>query len=312
METSFYNNVLPILNDDRYYEDSYDAVNLGLDLCKSMTDITDIPFNFYVYWIGTNINYKHKVLLKSYLATQDLNKTKLLIYADTDLSVKFPEFEQFKNIEFHIFDVEKECENTLMKYYPYKSQIKNHQCNPEFESDFFRLLMLYKNGGVYLDFDVLLMRDFSPLSNYEYVYQWGTDKHMMNGAVMSLHKKSPITKDICIELINGPFRPFKGSLQYANDMYIKVKRNHPELVVFPSTFFNSQWQHSKNKKGEINTPMPFSKNGDPELYEGCFAWHYHGSSQETKIEDGSKFDIVDKMFDKILKEKLNFELCRME
>jgi len=304
----FYNNVLPILNDEKYYKSSYEAVQLGLELCKSLNIPVDKTFNFYVYWIGKNITYKHKVLLKSYLATQDLNKTKLLIYSDTDLSGLFIEFKDFKNIEFHVFDVMKECEDNILNLYPFKLQIKNHVANPEFESDFFRLLMLHKYGGVYLDFDVLLLRDFSPLSNYEYCYQWGAEMNMINGAVMSLHKKSAITRDICIELINSPFRPFKGSLQYANDLYVKIKLKHPELVIFPSTFFNTQWLYGRDIDGNFLNTNPFSKDSDKYLYEGCFAWHYHGAHMNATIEEGSKFDILDKMFDKILKEKLNFKL----
>lgn len=52
----FYNNVLLILNDDKYFEDSYESIDLNLELCKTMVQSSDEPFDFYVYWIGRNVH----------------------------------------------------------------------------------------------------------------------------------------------------------------------------------------------------------------------------------------------------------------
>jgi hypothetical protein len=283
---------------------------MSLELAKSMFKPTGVPQDFYVYWIGRNINYKHKVLLKSYLATQDLSSTKLFVYSDTIIADLFPEFAGISNIEFKLFDVFKECENTMMYAYRFKNEIKTHAANPEFESDFFRLLMLHKYGGIYLDFDVLLLRDFSPLNRYEYCYQWGSENTMMNGAVMSMHKNSQLTKDICEEMVNSSFSPGKGCLQYANNMYVAMKPKHPELVIFPGAFFNPQWQYGRDAAGNVLNTNPVSKDGNLNMYEGSFAWHYHGTAMNAAIDNGSKFDIIDRWLDAVLKEKIGSELCK--
>lgn len=50
-----------------------------------------------------------------------------------------------------------------------------------FDSDLTRLLVLYQMGGVWIDFDVLLLRDFSPLLHKEFVHEWYVNfKILMN------------------------------------------------------------------------------------------------------------------------------------
>jgi hypothetical protein len=70
------------------------------------------------------------------------------------------------------------------------------------EGDVFRLLVLHKYGGIYIDMDVLILRDLSPLNELEFLYQWGTSgfnsnepEMTMNGAIMRLDKNSSLSKE---------------------------------------------------------------------------------------------------------------------
>lgn len=39
-------------------------------------------------------------------------------------------------------------------------------------SDAVRFLVLYRFGGIYIDGDVLLLRNLEPFSHYDFVYEW--------------------------------------------------------------------------------------------------------------------------------------------
>ena len=62
------------------------------------------------------------------------------------------------------------------------------------------------------------------------------------------------------------------------------------ITVFPSPFFNTEWQADPAFEPFKNTPQ--STN----LYEGAFAWHWH-NRWEQPIEPGSKFQLLESRID---------------
>jgi hypothetical protein len=298
----YYNTELLELNDISLYYSEIDSVERSLEISKKINEPINKKFNIFIYWIGDDVNYKHSVVVKSFLATQNLNYATLKIYSDVDLSENevFKNFKNIKNIEYHIFDVFEEIKGTIYENnFKYCEQIKNHTFNAAYESDFFRLLMLNKYGGFYIDFDVILLRDLSPLLKYNFLYQWGCyPNNMINGAVMHFEKDSRVNNMASIMLLNTPASPGSGSLSWASSIYINLKHCCPELVIFPSSFFNTEWQ--------LSIPIEaFSKNEYSNmLFDGCFTWHWH-NRWTNNIEKDSKFNILDNNLEKILNEKIN-------
>lgn len=297
----YHNSKIKELNDIALYEPGITAVELALEIAKKMKP-TNKKYNIFLYWIGDNVNYKHSVVLKSFLATQNQNNATMKIYSDKEISNKevFREYKNSNNIEFYHFDVEKEIRDTVYESFQYTKQIKDHSFNAAYESDFFRLLMLYKYGGFYIDFDVLLLRDLSPLVNYDFLYQWGYyPNNMINGAVMHLVKGSSINNHFSELLVKKKATPGNGSLTWASDLYLEVKKKYEELVIFPAAFFNSEWQSGTcpetNGLLEPLKKHPFSNM----LFEGAFSWHWHNRWEEN-IEIDSKFDLLDKKIDLLL------------
>lgn len=289
----FYNNKIKELNQSHYKSGPESTYN-ALEICKKINTPIDEDYNIFIYWIGDNVSYKHSVVIKSFLATQNLDKSKIKIYSDVDISKNpiFDRYRYFKQVEFHIFDVYKEIIGTKYESFKYCQEIKEHKFNAAYESDFFRLLMLYKYGGIYIDFDVLLLRDLSPLLEYEFLYKWGDDSHdWINGAIMHLRRGSEINHLFADAMLSRPATPGSGSLSWASDLYVSVKQKTDDLVIFPSAFFNSEWQSnlvtstgiSSMKKHEYSNLM----------YDGCFTWHWHNLWNDN-VEEGSKFDILDK------------------
>lgn len=286
-----------------YYKVGLESTNKALDFCKNINKSIDKEYSIFLYWIGDNVNYKHSVVIKSFLATQNLNFAKLKIYSDVDISRNsiFKRYVNFNQVEFHIFDIEKEIIGTKYEKFKYKEAIKQHLFNPAYESDFFRLLMLNKYGGFYIDFDVLLLRDLSPLLNYDFLYKWGDDTNdMINGAVMHLQKDSYINNLLTDEILNKTATPGNGSLSWASDIYYSVKMKSEDLVVFPAAFFNSEWQSNLVTSTGIESMK--SHQYSNLLYDGCFTWHWHNRWDE-EIQEGSKFDILDKILEEKFKIK---------
>lgn len=329
------NSQIPEICDVSLYYEGIDSVNKSLEFARCLNQPIDEKYNIFVYWIGDNVNYKHSVVLKSFLATQDLKKAKLNIYSDKELAKNpvFDRYREFESIEFHVFDVEEEIKGTRYENeFRYVDDIKNHRFNAAFESDFFRILMLNKYGGFYIDFDILLLRDLSPLLKYDFVYQWGSlpQDEMINGAIMHLRKGSRCNDIMTDLLLKRDARP--GGVYWASDLYVESKKFLDELVVFPGAFFNPEWQvrgegfyrndASMSKSISENSDKPFWSNPDivntrsyefgfsgfrkheysEYLFDGCFTWHWHNKWAD-EIESGSKFDILDRKLEDLYDSK---------
>jgi hypothetical protein len=160
--------------------------------------------------------------------------------------------------------------------------------------------MLHKYGGFYIDFDVLLLKDISPLLKYDFFYQWGSypnNINTINGAIMHLQKDSNANKVATDIILNSTARPGNGSLHWASELYVQTKHQCPELVIFPAAFFNPEWQsnHLKNNVGGLLEPMK-KHDYSNDLFDGGFAWHWHNRWEEP-IEKESKFDILDQILE---------------
>ncbi len=147
----------------------------GLELLRGIKD-DDYEYpeevtNFHVY--SEIRNPKELECIKSYFATQNLEKTKLILWSDYDVSNQ-ENLKDFKDkIDFRIYDPIKESEGTLLEGKLERLLAKDEKYY--LQSDLLRLLALHKYGGIWIDMDVLLLRDFRPILDQEYLYQWGGD-----------------------------------------------------------------------------------------------------------------------------------------
>ena len=295
------NSEISHLNDVNLYKEGVNSVKKALIISKSLDKPTNEKYNIFVYWIGSNVNYKHSVVIKSFLSTQNLENATLKIYCDVDISKNkvFERYLSFKQIEFNIFNVDEEIKGTLFEKFKFIDEIKNHHFNPAYESDFFRILMLHKYGGFYIDFDILILRDLSPLLKFDFLYQWGAyPNNMINGAIMHLKKNSISNNLLTEKLLECPATPGNGSLSWASELYLKVKSLSKELIIFPASFFNTEWQCNIHvNTGYLLEPLKKHEYSSM-LFDGCFTWHWHNRWDEN-IEEGSKFDILDKILEKM-------------
>jgi len=287
---------------DLYFVNNY---RKGLDFLKGIKD-KDYSYpaeitNFHVYTEFRNP--KELMVLKSYLATQNLDKTKLIIWSDYDIS-DHPELQAYKNLEcldFRIYDPYEEAKGTPVEGV---GQLAAHDKKYYLKSDFLRILAGYKYGGVWIDMDIVFLRDFKPILDQEYMYQWGSEIDFASegacATVLSLFRESEFAKELLSEVIKMPVIP--DSTIWGKDMFAQLWRRYPKFTIFPVTFFNTEWniRDSSLQNYWFEHPMQ-----DPEnLFLEAFAWHWHNSSNKNKeVVEGSKFDLLEKFIDQKLQER---------
>ena len=249
---------------------------------------------------------KELMVIKSYLATQNLDKTEMIVWSDYDITDN-KLIEPYKNyITFKVYDPELEAEGT-----PLEGNVKLKMRDPKYylQSDLARILLLYKYGGIWVDMDVILLRDFKPILDQEYMYMWGSETDFeREGAcatVLSGKSKSEFMAELIKQLIQTDARP--GTTCWGKDMFAALYKRYT-FNVLPAGFFNIEWCINKKHPGlgdKIESQWFIKHLENKEhLFLESFGWHWHNSSKKDfEVVQGSKFDILEKLTDKRLKEK---------
>lgn len=142
---------------------------------------------FHVYWYG-KLNNKNITCINSYVKTQNLNKTKLIVWIDKDYYIE----ENLKKIPIHKNIIIKEYNDMeLSKNTPFENKNFVYQKKfLKFRSDIARILFLYHYGGLYFDFDIILLKNFENLLGTEFCYNWSNLYKNGNNGLIRFYKKS--------------------------------------------------------------------------------------------------------------------------
>lgn len=291
----------------QYYRDFEECLKMLREVDTSLYNYPDNTTNFHIYTeVRTD---KELVAIESFLATQNLNKCKLIVWSDYDISDN-PRIQAYKNfLDLRVYDPVKEAVGTPLENYVNLLQAKDSKYY--LQSDLLRILVLYKYGGVWFDMDMILLRDFLPILDQEYMYTWGSEINFeVEGAcatVLSLKKQSKFASDLIDQLIKTPFTP--NSTCWGKDMFASLYRKSP-FPILPSGFFNTEWCINVKYPGLGNMiESGWFKNaghGDRFLFLEAFGWHWHNSSNKNfPVEEGSKFDLLQKHIkSKLLERKI--------
>jgi hypothetical protein len=245
---------------------------------------------FHCLWrVPLDFSRKQLAVLKSIIVNHDLNNIEINLWSNVDLSNNeyFKEVSDYVNLK--IWNIQEEIKGTILENYSVLNNINDDLCY--LEGDVFRLLILYKYGGFYIDMDVLILRDMSVLNNFQFLYQWGTSGFVpdgphkditMNGAVMRFNKNSDLSKEFLENILITP--PVANTTSWGNKLYSKIRNN--DLLVLPCVWFNSEWGFDGT---QLN---PFKNIGNVDLFNGAFTWHWHNRWSD-EIEEGSKFYILE-------------------
>jgi len=244
--------------------------------------------------------------VRSFFATQNLDKTQLYLWSDYDISnleclVPFK-----KLITFKIYNPTEEAKGTILE--SELSYLLARDSKYYIQSDLLRILALHKYGGVWIDMDIILLRDFKPILDQEYMYQWGDILDFENegacGSVLSVKKNSEFSNRLINGILTMPI--WYNCTILGKNLFAKLYKESP-FTVFPTVFFNIEWI--------IGSPIIERIDGVPSkwfdqpcedefLFTDCFSWHWHNSSTKNKqIKKYSKFYKLTQFIDKKLKNK---------
>lgn len=285
-----------INNDINLYKPDKKSYLESLNYAKNMIPVFDEKLVFHCFWrVPRDFSLKQVTVLKSIIVQheQHLDKLEINLWSNVDLSQNewFQQVSDFVNLKK--WNYEEEIKGTVLENAAHLSIDSIYDSLCWLEGDVFRLLILNKYGGFYIDMDALVLRDLSPFNHLEFLYQLGTSGFTddfpnikMNGAVMRLEKGSPLSYELLEKLLSQPVA--KNTFAFGADLYSKIDRN--DILVLPGIWIDSE-------SGFEGCHLePFKKMDKMDLYDGAFTWHWH-NRWDQPIEEGSKFDYLEKQID---------------
>ena len=217
---------------------------------------------YHTYWRTDLAAFgeRQEWMLKSFFATQDTARARLVLWSNGDLSrnailqkwlQKYPDAFALRVVDYAQLARGTELEGSpLLQVNDGKAWI---------DGDLVRLLVIWAYGGVWVDMDSLLTRDLAPLLEHEFLTQWvcygaflplltplslpicpllfshratsiltllcHADKKYvpMNGALMHFRKHSPYLCEAFHIMVTSP-PPRKGTTDWGALLYFKLRR----------------------------------------------------------------------------------------
>jgi len=198
-----------------------------------------------------------------------------------------------------------------------------------------RSIVLYKYGGIYIDADVLLLRDMRPFyySNLEFAYRWSY-RDDYNTAVMRLWRNSTVAESMIKGAMRNDmnFHPFKVK-DYLIDNEVNnqtMKELNEKLYMLPVGLFDPLWlKNDKEQDASLSPNLDgmnqvfsaefidnefedidsFTKKISPLLlrkmesfFRGAYAYHWH-NNWNTEIPHEPWMGIIQTAYDGFIEGK---------
>ena len=223
---------------------------------------------FHAFWGNTPVRDQAAWFVLSFLATQDLEHSELWVWSPPGVAVAedplMAPFAAHASVRFKVWRPRDEAAGTPLAARP-DVMAAAHDATFWLETDLLRALALLVHGGVYVDIDVLLLRNFGPLLGDEWLYQWGTGCVLSNGAVMRLHKRSALAQRLLRVIIDTP--AVKDSTLWGREAYLKAE----PFMRLPVCVHNALWMSNLGEPQAVFNDQPhFSR------WHGGFSMHLHG------------------------------------
>jgi hypothetical protein len=281
--------------------DLYRDWRRAVAFCRTIPDVPPPgPVAFHMFWRHRRPGFwrrarpfgrKQVLPVKAFFATQDLSRASLVLWSDEDLSGNEWLRPFAPSMTFRIYRPELEARGTALEHR------RDLYCQRDRrvwrDSDLFRVLVLHNYGGVYVDMDVVLLRNLGALLAREFVYQWDDFDDEYNNALMHLTQRSPFTGALLDGILEIPV----GSSNWGRANLRRAFARGVRVAVLPSAFFDTDWQAHPHFEREFR---PFAAQAAVDFYDGVFAWHWH-NHWDDRIEAGSKFEILERRIDEQLR-----------
>lgn len=296
----------------QYYTDYEECLKLLQNIKSEDYEYPEHKSIFHTY---TEIkDEKELMVIKSFLATQDLDHCELWVWSDYSIEDN-PLIQPYKDlVTFKVYDPIEEAKGTPLENYPEYLNLPTPDKLIWIRSDILRLLLGYKYGGTWIDMDIIFLRNFKPLLDQEYAYVWGSDYTFKDfgpcGTVLSLFKESELSNIFLEEIVSFPLEQsianYKSLPVFSHPLFLRGYNRH-KYTVFPSVLFNTEWQINVKYPGHgtaIESGWFTENEHSTTLFTEAFAWHWHNNSyKHTPVEKNSKFDILTRLVNCKLEDK---------
>jgi hypothetical protein len=304
------------LSDQRLYERTADCLSFLRSLEAGGERVPGAgrePFHFY--WRG-RFGAKQAFALKSFLATQDTDAVEAWLWLDAEDGHAGHEENPLLRpllpfVEVRRFDPEAEARGTPLEGMPELLRGKRDATR----SDFLRLVVLHRHGGVYADIDMMFLRDWAPLlasdgEPREFCYVWPGQSYA-NSAILRLRREGATAAALLERAAAvGDVHP-RQVLGFDADRY-------PDLWILPCPYFDPLWL---THDGEDRYRAPFRGFPDffrrfdwrfrprrgvrshREFFPGAFAYHWHNCWDAPELRR-SYYGLFERGFDGMLAERL--------
>ncbi|KAI0000475.1 glycosyltransferase family 32 protein [Russula vinacea] len=209
--------------------DCYDFAGTIRPLLSSSALAPDRPrANYHTYWRTDLAPFgeRQEYTLKSFFATQNPH-SRLIMWSNGDLSgnallasyvARYPGAFELRVADVHALSRGTPLENSPL--------LSSRDEKAWLDGDLVRLLVVWRDGGVWVDMDTLLTRDLTPLLEHEFVTQWDCyDKiyQALNGALMHFHQHSPYLCE-AFHLMTTSTPPRSSSSDWGSILYLRLWR----------------------------------------------------------------------------------------
>jgi glycosyl transferase-like sugar-binding protein len=268
----------------------------------------------HLYWQG-GFSAKQAFAVKSFLATQDLERSELWLWLDGADGHAGHEENPFlrpllPHIQVRRFDPEAEARGTPVEG---RSELYDDMSSTR-RSNLFRFVVLFKHGGIYADIDTMFLRDVHDLPSEadECCSRWSAHVEYANSAFLRLRQGSETARALLARSREiGSCRP-RHLLRFDEGPGF-------DLLVLPCALFDPLWPHNDRK--DRYRAAPFDRFEDffrrfgwrfrrqagirshRDFFPGAFAYHWHNFWDAPEQPD-SYFGLFDREFDAILEDRL--------
>jgi hypothetical protein len=246
------------------------------------------PTIFHMFWGKLPAAEQAALAIVSFLATQDLEYSVLWVWSPLGVEAAsdplFLPFTNSKHVFFKTFDAIIEARGTPLEG-SFLLQAAASSNDPRFYlfGDLVRLLVLAKHGGVYVDMDVLLLRNLGPLLGHEFAEQWDTSCFESNNAVLRIKAGSAFSTNMVSFVAKTDPKTLPSSFSpYAWGGEVALYNNFNFFDRLPVCFIDSLF---------LLDSFANSSKVHPSNWFGSFAYHLHGSvfRNERQSEDNSAY-----------------------
>ncbi len=261
----------------------------------------------HTYWYG-EVGRKQAFSILSYLATQDLNKTEVWLWLDEENGYKG--YEQNEYLKELLPYIKVKCYNPVKELKGirhFRTYIFTQNFKLPYRADAFRLLILYKYGGLYFDMDVCFLDDILPVcGSGEWGYAWEKQAYANNALLYFKNGKES-------KLIRYLFRKAQRKAPMPWAVFHYTDKKLKDFILYPYQLFDPAWLNEKAEASDEFLDaffLPLDENMMKErkissyrdFYPGAFAYHWHNRWKMPEY-DHSCFGMFEKEFKKILQEK---------